>query len=233
MLDNDIILAKDGDEEAICRVIESMMPCIYKFSKSYKGRELEYEDFVSLGKIGVMIAINKFDFTKNTKFSSYAYLWIRQQIGRACEKDRPLKHTLNIVRKEIEYRNYISEYEKSNGRVPSDEEIMEYMDINNKQLDELKDICSSMYDYSKTTIGTNKSDPYNNIEYNYDLSVLNSVVDKLCSTDKKILEMKYSYNKTNRMIANELGLPISYVIEREKKLLLNMKEQLLDNGVFC
>lgn len=129
-----------GDDEAKEMLINCNLRLVVSIAKKYKNRGLSLDDLIEEGNIGLMKAVDKYDYTLGFKFSTYATWWIRQAITRAlADQSRTIRLPVHVTDILGKADSFIRQYTSTYGTEPSIEEIAEHVGETPKKLQELMD----------------------------------------------------------------------------------------------
>lgn len=174
-------------------ILKSNIKLVYSIAKKYHPVvTLSNEDIVQLGLIGMSKAIDKFDYTKNVKFSTYATYWIKQSISKGMQKVlRNLEEPLNIIELRKKYLETELELTQSLGRIVSIKEVANKMGINESELSTIfitnKIVSLDAIDEKNKDINVQTNE--NSIDK---LSILEAI-DMLNEQQKEIIKTRYGF----------------------------------------
>jgi RNA polymerase primary sigma factor len=237
------IKAKNGDKEALNKLIESNLKFVVRVATKYQNRGLSFNELISEGNQGLIKAIEKFDPDKNIKLISYAVWWIKQRISAAISNNKsmiivPLGKN-NISNKIKNSREQI--YQKT-GNKATEQEISEHSNIDMKTLEKIQrqipetislDSESNNLKTNNITINTFLSDPDNldpNKIYKKEKlkKKINDLIKQLPERNEYILRSYFGLNdkkeKNFAEIAKELGLSRERIRQIQKESIKKIYE---------
>ncbi len=139
--EQEVDLAKrieQGDMDAVQRFVRSNLRLVVSIAKRYLGRGLSLLDLVQEGNLGLMRAVEKYDWRRGYRFSTYATWWIRQAISRAvADQGRTIRLPVHVADSITKYRRALAQLTQELGRPPRPEELAEAMSIQPERVEQI------------------------------------------------------------------------------------------------
>ena len=224
-------LELDGDEEAKKRLAEANLRLVVSIAKRYVGRGMLFLDLIQEGNLGLIKAVEKFDYQKGFKFSTYATWWIRQAITRAiADQARTIRipvHMVETINKLIRVsRQLLQEL----GREPSPEEIAEVLDMPVERVREILKISQEPVSL-ETPIGEEEDSHLGDFIQDDNVPVpaeaaaatllkeqLDEVLDTLTEREQKVLRLRFGMNDGRARTLEEVGKEFDVTRERIRQI---------------
>lgn len=231
---NLIALAKTGDEQAKATLITENSPLIKSVIKKYINKGIEFDDLYQLGSLGFLKAITNFDEGFGVKFSTYAVPMIAGEIKRFIRDNGIIKVSRSTKQLNLKINKFVEEYISAYQKSPtieeiskefgiSDSEVVYVMDSSNKPVS----LFSLVGDESgKDQYLIDKIEDENPLDKQLDNELLYNIIKQLPQRERKIVILRYFRDKTQKDVANELGVSQVQVSRLESKILEKIKEKL-------
>jgi len=137
---------QEGDEEARRQMIESNLRLVVSIGKRYVGRGLPFSDIIEEGNLGLMRAVEKFDYTKGFKLSTYASWWIRQSIERAIiNQSKVIRLPVHVVERVNQYFKAVETLLQEHGEDPTTEQVAEALDKTVEEVETIQGLLQNTY----------------------------------------------------------------------------------------
>lgn len=225
--------AHQGDKVARDKVYEENIGLIYSVVKRFAGRGVEAEDLFQIGSIGLLKSVDKFDTSFEVKFSTYAVPMIIGEIRRYLRDTGIIKVSRSL--KESQYRVFKirEDLEKKLGREPSVTELAEAAEISLEELNmvleagaEVESLHKTIYQGEGTELSLLDKIPEkeNRQEKLLDKVLLEELLGRLETEERKLIYMRYFQDMTQTEIARQLHISQVQVSRMEKRILKKLKK---------
>ncbi len=224
------LIKEQNSDIAKRKLIQANLRLVVSIAKKYIGQGVNFMDLVQEGSIGLIRAAEKFDYSKNFKFSTYATWWIKQSIIRAIANySKSIRIPVHMSDKIRKYKRIYNELSNSLGREPTDNEILQKLGISLSKLQKIKqsilvepvslettitdDLCLRDYIEDKTL-----QSPEDKVKQDCIKTDVPKLLNTLPEREKQVLANRYGLNSDKPKTLAQLGDMLGYSKERIRQI---------------
>lgn len=224
------LIKEQNSDMAKRKLIQANLRLVVSIAKKYIGQGVNFMDLVQEGSIGLIRAAEKFDYSKNFKFSTYATWWIKQSIIRAIANySKSIRIPVHMSDKIRKYKRIYNELSISLGREPTDNEILQKLEISLSKLQKIKqsilvepvslettitdDLCLRDYIEDKTL-----QSPEDKVKQDCIKTDVPKLLNTLPEREKQVLTNRYGLNSDKPKTLAQLGDMLGYSKERIRQI---------------
>jgi RNA polymerase primary sigma factor len=219
-----------GDLKAKERMINSNLRLVVAQARRYQGHGLSMEDLVQEGMLGLIRAVEKYDWRKGFKFSTYGTLWIRQAIQRGLQNHgRTIRVPVHVAQRQVKVRKIESELSTKLSREPTDEEIAAVAELTVDEVSELRELSRGLSSLDQpvgedgeTALGellaADRPEPAEEVVDADRDRRINDIVGQLPEQERKVIRLRFGLAGDEPITLKQAGSELGISAERAREL---------------
>ncbi len=221
-----------GDEEAKQKLVEANLRLVVSIAKRWVGKtSMSFSDLIQEGNMGLIKAVDRFDYRRGFHFSTYGTWWIRQAISRAiADQARTIRLPVHMVETINKLSRTTRQLWQQLGREPTDAEVAEKMGMTEEKVSEIKKIAleptslespageegdSEVYDF---VVDENAKSPVDSVVSTILKEQLLAVIDTLTPREQKVIRLRYGLDDAHPRTLEEVGREFNVTRERIRQI---------------
>lgn len=227
--------AHQGDKAARDRLVQENMPLVWSIVRRFSNRGYEPEDLFQIGSIGLLKAIDKFDFSFRVEFSTYAVPLITGEIKRFLRDDGMIRVSRGLKETAMHAGVARQKLQASLGREPTLGEVAEQLHLEEEEVaaalaagGEIESLSSTIYQRDGSEISLLEKLPLeeNACEEVENRLLLGQLLQELPEREKQLILLRYFSGQTQKQVAERLGMTQVQVSRLEKRILTGMRARI-------
>jgi len=219
-----------GDLEAKDRMINANLRLVVSQARRYQGHGLAMEDLVQEGMLGLIRAVEKFDWRRGFKFSTYGTLWIRQAIQRGLQNHgRTIRVPVHVAQRQVKVRKIESELNAKLSREPTDEEVASVAELSVDEVMELRELNRAMTSLDQPVgedgetafgdlLASDAPLPLDEVADAERERQVNSIVEDLPEPERNVIRLRFGLTGDEPRTLRQTGMELGITTEQARQL---------------